>query len=30
VTKQGLECLRETRKVLSKLWKSLPAGGEIA
>jgi len=31
VTDQGLRAVRETRKVLSKLWKSLPAtGGEIA
>lgn len=31
VTRQGLQSIRETRKVLSKLWKSLPAsGGDIA
>jgi len=30
VTEQGLKSLRETRKVLTKLWKSLPAGVEIA
>ena len=30
VTQEGLQALRETRKMLSKLWKSLPAGGEIA
>ena len=30
VTEQGLKSLRETRKVLSKLWKALPAEGEFA
>ena len=31
VTQQGLQTIRETRKMLSKLWKSLPAtGGDIA
>jgi PadR family transcriptional regulator, regulatory protein PadR len=31
VTDEGLQALRETRKVLSKLWKSLPAmGGDVA
>ena len=28
VTEQGLRSVRETRKVLSKLWKSLPSMGE--
>ncbi len=28
VTEQGLRSVHETRKVLSKLWKSLPAVGE--
>jgi PadR family transcriptional regulator, regulatory protein PadR len=27
VTKQGLRSVRETRRVLSKLWKSLPSSG---
>jgi PadR family transcriptional regulator, regulatory protein PadR len=31
VTEQGLKSARETRKVLSRLWKSLPAtGGDVA
>ena|ERR1700726_3387936 len=31
VTEQGLNSVRETRKTLTKLWKSLPAtGGDIA
>lgn len=30
VTQEGLQSLRETRQMLSKLWKSLPARGEIA
>lgn len=31
VTGEGLRSIRETRKVLSKLWKSLPAtGGDMA
>jgi PadR family transcriptional regulator PadR len=31
VTEQGLKSLRETRKMLSKLWRSLPAtGGDTA
>jgi len=31
VTEQGLKSARETRKVLSRLWKSLPAtGGNVA
>jgi PadR family transcriptional regulator, regulatory protein PadR len=31
VTEQGLKSLRETRKMLSRLWRSLPAtGGYIA
>ncbi len=31
VTKEGLHAVRETRRILSKLWKSLPAaGGDIA
>lgn len=28
VTAQGLRAVRETRRVLSDLWKSLPAAGE--
>jgi DNA-binding PadR family transcriptional regulator len=28
VTDQGLRSLRETRRVLSKLWKTLPSAGE--
>jgi PadR family transcriptional regulator, regulatory protein PadR len=28
VTERGLRSVRETRKVLSKLWKSLPSVGE--
>jgi PadR family transcriptional regulator PadR len=28
VTEQGLRSVRETRRVLSKLWKSLPSTGE--
>ena len=27
VTEQGLRSVRETRRVLSKLWKSLPSAG---
>lgn len=31
VTKQGLQSVRETRRILTKLWKSLPAtGGDSA
>ena len=31
VTGQGLQAVRETRKILSKLWKRLPVtGGDIA
>ena len=31
VTKEGLQSVRDTRKVLTRLWKSLPArGGEVA
>jgi PadR family transcriptional regulator, regulatory protein PadR len=30
VTEQGLKSIRETRRILSKLWKSLPAtGGDV-
>jgi PadR family transcriptional regulator PadR len=28
VTRQGLRSVHETRKVLNKLWKSLPSAGE--
>jgi PadR family transcriptional regulator, regulatory protein PadR len=31
VTRQGLQSVRETRKILTRLWKSLPAtGGDSA
>jgi PadR family transcriptional regulator, regulatory protein PadR len=31
VTEQGIRSVRETRRVLSKLWKSLPTtGGDVA
>lgn len=31
VSKEGLQSIRETRKMLSKLWKSLPStGGGVA
>jgi PadR family transcriptional regulator, regulatory protein PadR len=31
VTEQGLKSVRETRRILSKLWKSFPAtGGDVA